>query len=95
MSFKPQKGHAEFSAATRAVFILSIQLCHVFVSLDNFVRENPCSWQQRLSVQEKSPTDSLLCCTVRLTSTAELNKVLWWESVSHGQAYLLIYFFIL
>lgn len=64
------------------------------VSSDNFVRENPRTWQQRPSVQEKSPTGCLLCCTVCLTSKAGLNEVLWCGSVPHGQAFLLIYLFI-
>lgn len=76
-------------------FILSIELSLplVCVSSDNFVRENPCSWQQLPSVQEKSLTGCLLCCTV-CHCVPEWSFVVWKRISWPGLlTYLFIYLF--
>lgn len=65
----------------------------MYVASDNFVRMNPCSCQQRPSVQEKSPTGCLL---LLLLSPHKQSRAKWsfvvWKCISWPG--LLIYLFI-
>lgn len=74
-------------------FCISANLPFMCVSSDNFVRENPCSWQQLPSVQEKSLTGCLLCCTV-CHCVPEWSFVVWKRISWPGLlTYLFIYLF--